>query len=421
MTQSQLTLSLLGSGGGVAKAILALLNQTAQDEKDPIHSYIKNCTIHLIDMDQKPLSYYSSFCNALQSKLVLHEFDLGESSLFRTHLQQAKPNIVIDVSWADTVKMLTDCNEFGTHYINTAIECPEVDDNEAIARFGLLERYRIFAQHKDRFQNMTSIIGSGMNPGVVQWMMLHLMQQFPEEQPLASYIVEHDTTFYKNAKLAQENTIYTTWSPECFLDEAILNYPLFMKQHIPVVLHQDVYQQEFKVTLGDIQFYGCLMPHEEAVSLGEWFDGEVGFLYRVNEHTTNAIRSNLKTVDDLWDWEHKVLLPDDAELTGSDLIGILLVYSNKERFIYNVINSDAMYTRFHTNATYFQVACGIYGALSSLTLDSLPLGCYVVDDLLRKTSSHYGQYVSYYMKDFIIGENDKTDGLLLDRMKKIDT
>lgn len=421
MTQSQLTLSLLGSGGGVAKAILALLNQTAQDEKDPIHSYIKNCTIHLIDMDQKPLSYYSSFCNALQNKLVLHEFDLGESSLFRTHLQQAKPNIVIDVSWADTVKMLTDCNEFGTHYINTAIECPEVDDNEAIARFGLLERYRIFAQHKDRFQNMTSIIGSGMNPGVVQWMMLHLMQQFPEEQPLASYIVEHDTTFYKNAKLAQENTIYTTWSPECFLDEAILNYPLFMKQHIPVVLHQDVYQQEFKVTLGDIQFYGCLMPHEEAVSLGEWFDGEVGFLYRVNEHTTNAIRSNLKTVDDLWDWEHKVLLPDDAELTGSDLIGILLVYSNKERFIYNVINSDAMYTRFHTNATYFQVACGIYGALSSLTLDSLPLGCYVVDDLLRKTSSSYGQYVSYYMKDFIVGENDKTDGLLLDRMKKIDT
>ncbi|RFT61941.1 S-adenosylmethionine decarboxylase related protein [Bacillus clarus] len=420
MTQSQLTLSLLGSSGGVAKAILALLNQTAQDKKDPIYSYIKNCTIHLIDIDQKPLSYYARFCNALQNKLVLHEFDLSDSSLFRTHLQQTTPNIVIDVSWADTVKMLTDCNEFGTHYINTAIECPEVDDNEAIARFGLLERYRIFAQHKDRFQNITSIIGSGMNPGVVQWMMLHLMQQFPEEQPIASYIVEHDTTFYKNAKLAQENTIYTTWSPECFLDEAILNYPLFMKQHIPVVLYQDVYQQEFKVTLGDIQFYGCLMPHEEAVSLGEWFDGEVGFLYRVNEHTTNAIRSNLKTVDDLWDWEHKVLLPDDAELTGADLIGILLVYSNKERFIYNVINSDAMYTRFHTNATYFQVACGIYGALSSLTLDSLPLGCYVVDDLLRKTSSRYGQYVSYYMKDFIIGENDKTDGLLLNRMKKID-
>ncbi len=420
MTQSQFTLSLLGSGGGVAKAILALLNQAAQDEKDPIYPYIKNCTIHAIDMNQKPLSYYNSFCSALQDKLVLHEFDLADSSLFRTHLQQIKPNIVIDVSWADTIEMLTCCNEFGTHYINTALECPAVDNNEAIERFGLLERYRIFAQHKDNFKNSTSIIGSGMNPGVVQWMMLHLMQQFPEEQPVACYIVEHDTSFYKDTTLAQEQTIYTTWSPECFLDEAILNYPLFMKQHIPVVLHQDVYQQEFKVTLGDIQFYGCLMPHEEVVSLGEWFDGEIGFLYRVNDHTTNAIRNNLKTVDDLWDWKHKVVLPNDGELTGADLIGILLVYSDKERFIYNVIDSDAMYTRFHTNATYFQVACGVYGALASLTLDSLPVGCYVVDDLLRRTSSRYGQYVSYYMKDFVLGENLKTDGLLFDRMKRIE-
>jgi hypothetical protein len=53
-------------------------------------------------------------------------------------------------------------------------------------------------------------------------------------------------------------------------------------------------------------------------------------------------------------------------------------------------------------------------------LDSLPTGCYAVDELLRHTSSRYGQYVSYYMKDFVLGENPSTDGLLFDRMKRME-
>lgn len=418
MTQSQLTLSLLGSGGGAARAILSLLNQTAQDKNDSIHSHIKHCTIHLIDIKQKPRAYYEAFCSALSDKLILHELDLSDSSLFRSHLQTTQPNIVIDASRADTIEMLSCCDEFGVQYISTALE--SADENEATARFGLLERYRVFLKSKEAFQNATSIIGSGMNPGVVQWMALHLMQQFPEENPLACYIVEQDTTFYKDTELIQENTIYTTWSPEGFLDEAILNYPLFMKQRIPVMLHQDVYAQEFKVTLGDIQFHGCLMPHEEVINLGQWFNGEVGFLYRVNDHTTNIVQSNLNNVDNLWNYPRKMLLPNENELVGADLVGILLVYNNKERFMYNIINSSAIYERYHTNATYFQVACGVYGALASLILDSLPVGCYAVDDLLRQTSSRYGQYVSYYMKDFVLGENPKTDGLLFDRMKRMD-
>jgi hypothetical protein len=88
--------------------------------------------------------------------------------------------------------------------------------------------------------------------------------------------------------------------------------------------------------------------------------------------------------------------------------------------MYNMLNSSAIYERYHTNATYFQVACGVYGAISSLMLDSLPTGCYAVDELLRHTSSRYGQYVSYYMKDFVLGENPSTDGLLFDRMKRME-
>ena len=55
---------------------------------------------------------------------------------------------------------------------------------------------------------------------------------------------------------------------------------------------------EYKVKLGEKEFYGCLMPHEEVLILGKNFDMEVGFLYRINEYTTNIIRQNLNKVED---------------------------------------------------------------------------------------------------------------------------
>lgn len=35
-----------------------------------------------------------------------------------------------------------------------------------------------------------------------------------------------------------------------------------------------------------------------------------------------------------------------------------------------------------------------------------------------QTDSRYGDYLSYYMKDFVVGENPSSDGMLLDRMKR---
>ena len=79
-----------------------------------------------------------------------------------------------------------------------------------------------------------------MNPGVVQWMAINLMKENPDNPPLACYIVEHDSTFYADKNLIEPNTIYTSWSVECFLDEAILCYPMFVKHHLQHYLYEDV-------------------------------------------------------------------------------------------------------------------------------------------------------------------------------------
>ncbi|HSO57176.1 MAG TPA: saccharopine dehydrogenase NADP-binding domain-containing protein [Paenisporosarcina sp.] len=420
MEKNKHIITILGSAGGAANGVLSILNNSVQDEKDPIHHVMNNCIIHLIDYEQKEATVYSLSYPHLKDKFIYHEFDLKDTEQFKEHLKQSKTTVVIDLSWADTVEMIQCCNQLGINYVNTALENAMIDENEELYEgFGLIERMRHLEKYKDKFSNSTAIIGSGMNPGVVQWMALELLKtDSSENKPIGCYIVEHDNSFYKNKKKAKKNVIYTTWSPECFLDEAILSFPMFMKHHNPLFFYEKIYDLEFKITLGNKEFYGCLMPHEEVYTLGKLYDMEGGFLYKVNDHTTNLIRTNLDDVDKLWDYEMKVLDPKDAPLEGEDLVGVLLVYPDKERYMYNVLCNEAIFKKYKTNATYFQVACGVYASLSVLLLDQLPKGAFYVDELLLKTENHYGNYLKYYMTDFVTGENEQTDGLLHQRMQK---
>ncbi|CAH0121396.1 MULTISPECIES: saccharopine dehydrogenase NADP-binding domain-containing protein [unclassified Paenibacillus] len=416
--QAEITISIFGSGGGVAKSLLSILNRSFLDANDPIHSLIGRCTLHFVDRKQRKLEYYKTYIPDLIHAVKLHQFDLNDPVRVRRHLTDTNTAIVIDVSWADTVQMMECCHETGAHYINSALENTMVDETEELEGFTLLERYLIFERHRKRFTRMKAIVGSGMNPGVVQWMAVELMRRHPEETPLGCYIVEHDSSFYADKSAVRPKTVYSTWSTECFLDEAILNYPMFMQRHTPLIMYSAAYELEFKVTLGGKQFYGCLMPHEEVITLGKAYDMETGFIYRVNDYTTDLLRAHIDQANDLWDWNHKVLDPAEAELEGEDMVGVLLVYPDRERYMYNVMSNKAVYAKYKTNATYFQVACGLYGALSSLLLDDIPDGVYFVDELLLQTDSGYGNYLSYYMQDFTTGENGASDGLLLDRMKR---
>ncbi|MDN4523964.1 S-adenosylmethionine decarboxylase related protein [Fictibacillus fluitans] len=419
MKGKEAIITILGSAGGLSRSVLAILNKSIQDEKDPIHHLVLYGKIHLIDVKQKPKDYYSNLFPALYEKFVFHEFDLKDTIMFKKHLVSTKTNIVIDLSWADTVEMLTCCNELGVKYVNSALENSFIDDNEDLYEgFPLIERIKFFEKYKKSFSNTAAVVCSGMNPGVVQWMALELLTKYSQEKPLACYIVEQDTSFFKDESDAKKDVIYTSWSPECFLDEAIMSYPMFVQHRTPLFLHEKVYDLEFKVNLGRKQFYGCLMPHEEVYTLCQLYEMEGGFLYQVNDHTTQLIRSQMDDLNQLWDHEMQVLDPLEAPLAGEDLIGVLLVYKDKERYMYNVLSNEEIFSQYKTNATYFQVACGVYASLSVLLLDEIPNGVYYVEELLLNTKNHYTQYLMHYMTEFVTGENRDSDGLLLQRMRK---
>jgi len=396
---------------------MSLLNKAAVDQNDPIHPFIANSRLHLVDFKQKNAVYYQDLFPNLRHRLFVYNFDLNDPLILKAHLEETQTTLALDCSWADTLNTLRICDELNVKYVNTAVENALVDEHEEYDGFGLIERYYIFDRQRHVFKKSTAIIGSGMNPGVVQWMALELIKENPAQSPLGCYIVEHDSSFYADKSVANKHTIYTTWSPECFLDEAILSYPMFLKHHVPLFLYQNVYDTEFEVSLGEKTFSGCLMPHEEAVTLGQLFDMETGFIYKINDHTSELIRANLDHVDDLWQWDMVVLDPAQQELEGEDLVGVLLVYEDKEKFMYNVSSNREIFQKFRVNATYFQVACGLYAALATLLLDHLPQGIYYVDELLLQTETNYGQYLKYYMPDFVVGENQLSKGSLLHRIK----
>jgi saccharopine dehydrogenase-like NADP-dependent oxidoreductase len=418
MENDHLVITLLGSGGGVGKAVLALLEQVLQDAQAPLHKSITGCTIHCIDAKPLQQDTFTPYCPQLASHLVLHQFDLQDTARFKQHLAKTATALVIDASWADTLAMLDCCNELAVSYVNTALESEEVDRLNELEGFTLIERYSRFTESRSSYTNLKAIVGSGMNPGVVQWFALSLMQEQPDKLPLACYIVETDSSFYADRTLLQPKTVYSTWSPECYLDEAILNYPMYVSHHQPLFLYEAVYAQTFIIRLGELSFEGCLMPHEEVLSLGEQFPFETGFIYKVNDVTTAILQSHLNDSDELWDWNHKLLDPRDAELEGSDLVGVLLVYDDHERYLYNVMENKQIYGAYGTNATYFQVACGLYGGICSLLLDEVPKGVHWVDELSATGIKAYGDYISYFMKPLVRGMNASSDGLLLQRLRK---
>ena len=74
-------------------------------------------------------------------------------------------------------------------------------------------------------------------------------------------------------------------------------------------------------------------------------------------------------------------------LEGSDNIGVALDYKDKRVYYFNSVSNTSM---IGTNATYFQVAIGVYAALFTLLFDKLKNGVHFVENLYH---THYKNYV----------------------------
>lgn len=84
-----ITITLLGSSGGLAKGVLSLLNKSIDDINSPIYKFLTNSKIFLIDINQKEMSYYEREFKNLSGQLSLYgeylsyymkDFTIGENT-----------------------------------------------------------------------------------------------------------------------------------------------------------------------------------------------------------------------------------------------------------------------------------------------------------------------------------------------------
>ena len=359
---------ILGASGGLANAVLHSL----------VHHRSLFNKLVLLDKNKKVVANPYLDHKNLKYSFIHLELKPNERHQYLLLLKKYKINIVLDLTDAESIPLIKAANEAGVDYINTAI------NDEAKTGSELMQE--IFSTKK-MWNNARHILCSGMNPGNVNLWVRHGIEKFGVPQEVTHF--EYDTSMGRKRKAL------VTWSIHEFLVEDIrdpggivlgrdkvkLLYPnalahqVDMKPILSPILRLDTYPK------------GCLVLHEENISIGHKYNIPSKFIYAVHPKTMETLmkiykkEKNIHTAD---------LQKGDnlaTSLDGSDNIGVLLKYKDKKVYYFNSIANTSV---IGTNATYTQVTVGVFAALFVLLFDKIKKGAYFVEDLY---DTHYKQYM----------------------------
>lgn len=377
-------LLVLGASGGVANAFLHYL-VNHREVFDKLILLDKNKKL-LSDpyIDHKGLKY-----KFIHKKIVLPEKEKEYFDILRKY----KINIALDLTDMDSIPIIEATNKAGINYINTAMNAEKKTVSELI--FEVISK-------KNKLKNAVHILCTGMNPGIVNMWVKYGIEKFGKPKEIVHF--EYDTSMF-----ATKFKPMVTWSIHEFLVESVTDpsgimlgrnklKPLFpnaikhrvnMKPILKPILRLDKYP------------YGSTVLHEENLTIAQKYNIPSKFIYAVNMKTMDNLLRVYKKKGSVS--KKEFILGDNTTkiLEGSDNIGVILDYSDKKVYYFNSIPNTAI---LGTNATYTQVAVGVFAALFALMFDKLKNGTYFVEDLFN---SHFKYYMFDNMKvqEFIFKGN----------------
>ncbi|MEK6939210.1 MAG: saccharopine dehydrogenase NADP-binding domain-containing protein, partial [Nanoarchaeota archaeon] len=303
-------LLILGASGGLANAVLHSL----------VHHRRHFNKLVLLDKNKKVLqNQYLDHAN-LRYKFIHQEIRPHHKKEFIALLKKYKIRIVLDLTDAESIPLIEAANEAGIDYINTAIN----DDIKIDS--ALMEE--IFAKRKN-WNKARHILCSGMNPGNVNMWVRHGIEKFGKPKEVTHF--EYDTSMSRKAKAL------VTWSIHEFLVEDIRDPGGIVlgkdkvKLLYPNALAHQVDMKPILSPILKLETYpkGCLVLHEENMSIGHKYDLPSKFIYAVHPKTMAALLQIYKKEKNV----HTADLQKGDNLTtildGSDNIGVMLKYKNK--------------------------------------------------------------------------------------------
>src|SRR3989338_6460719 len=194
--------------------------------------------------------------------------------------------------------------------------------------------------------------------------------------------------------LDSQNKKIVTWCIEEFIHELMIDSTEIMlgrDKYISLYPNALFHCENMENLLSPIWKYdsypnGCILSHEECVTLSQRYDIPFKFIYSVHSSTMNYLKtmeqSEVKVVID------NLLLGDNFNnpLDGSDSIAVRLEYEDKNIYYTNSLKNQDI---IGGSATAYQVTVGVYAAIFSLIFDEYQPGIYYPEELAETLYPSY--------------------------------
>ncbi len=358
-------LLILGANGNISHAALTYLKN---------HRHLFE-TLTLLDQhDFKKTSFVS--LEDLDAKYVKLHVTEATAKAFTKMLKDRKINLILDLSDIDT-KFVSDLIfDYGkASYICLGFSTASF--------FPLGEALNLWIDERKKAPKpkMPHIFFTGMNPGTVNAWAAIGMKKFGVPKEITEF--EYDTSrFMKHHK---EKMV--TWCVPEFVVELVTDpAEIILGDHKIKSMYPNglFYTEDLEPLFSPIWKLakypkGCVVTHEECITLSNKLDIPSRFIYTVNQETMDFIR---KTYEEKGMIEDKDLVLGNNTtdpLTGSDNIALRLDYHDKAVYYFNsTANEDLK----ECSGTDYQVCVGVYAALFTLLTGDLKPGIHYTEDLL---------------------------------------
>jgi hypothetical protein len=361
-----LQLLILGASGQVAQAFLQRLANRRQDFGRVV----------LVDPDDEVLRNRYLDHDYLDYEFLRREIRFPHDTAdYHRLLRQKQIHVVLDLTDLDTLPVLAATDAVGVSYINTALNESKRNVAEVVADVH---------PTRARPRNAPHILGSGMNPGVVNLWVWHGFQRYGAPAEIVHF--EYDTSVP-----AQGWQPMITWSRQEFLAETVweatghvvrgelqmcAGNSLQHREDLRPIMQPVISLPEYP--------RGLLVLHEENVKLGAKLGASSKYVYAIHPRTMSFMeqqwrRQGRVEVGDL-------LLGDNTSiaLEGEDIIGVSLEYPDRRvYYVHRLGNHEVT----GTNATCAQVAVGADAALQALISERLSPRIYFASDLYASAYS----------------------------------
>lgn len=362
----------LGSNGGVARAVLSVLEHTVPGR------LLRNRLDAVLLADCEPQQDESPLNDGvrLPPTRVTSAEDLAR--LVREH----RITEVIDLSSLDTVDCTRVCDDLGAHFLCTSVEewpgQGSIPTDEAIAR--------LLVPRRPALTERSHLVGSGANPGIVNALVFAAIEELAgrvrvppsvDALDLHSILFTEEDTTVEHDDPGTDDAFPMTWSPTHCLEELFEPTAFAAREGHVVSLDHPPTARWYRARCGDRMIEGMAVPHEEIATLARRLPVEIGFLYRIPAASRRALAAHPDRRPEAWP-TRRMYPPWTTALSGRDRVGVLLC-SRTYGELWMGFDTDVTYgLSLGANATQLQVAAGVLAGWAQL---GRRIGIHFVEDL----------------------------------------